>query len=74
MCGAASDLDWNNQEEGKSQTIPTCAAITARSWRSGGVNASLMDGSVRWFADGINLGVWQAYATRADGEIIPTTE
>jgi hypothetical protein len=33
-----------------------------------------MDGSVRWIADSINLGVWQAYATRAGGEIIPTTE
>ena len=31
-----------------------------RSYHSGGVNGLLMDGSVHWYADSINLGVWQA--------------
>lgn len=40
----------------------------ARSAHSGGVNSAMVDGSVRFFTDGINLQVWQATATRAAGD------
>ena len=72
--GNAFDVDWTNQQEGKSDTVPTFAAVTARSYHGGGVNAVMMDGSVRWFADDANLGVWRAYSTRASREIIPSQE
>ena len=49
------------------------AAVTARSHHKGGVNASLMDGSVRWFADTTNPGVWQALSTRAGQELLPSS-
>jgi prepilin-type N-terminal cleavage/methylation domain-containing protein len=68
--GTVYDVDWTNQQEGKSDTVSTYAAVTARSYHVGGVNAVLMDGSVRWFADDIHVGVWRAYSTRAGGEII----
>jgi len=71
--GTSYDVDWTNQQEGKSTTVPTYAAITARSYHVGGVNTVLLDGSVRWIADEIDLGVWQAYATRSGGEIIPAS-
>jgi prepilin-type N-terminal cleavage/methylation domain-containing protein/prepilin-type processing-associated H-X9-DG protein len=69
--GTTYDADWSNVREGRSATLPTYSAVTARSYHGGGVNALLMDGSVRWFADEINLGVWRAYSTRAGGEVLP---
>ena len=70
--GETHDVDWTNQQEGKSTTAVTYAAVTARSYHTRGVNAAMMDGSVRWFADDVNLGVWRAYSTRNGGEIIPS--
>ena len=43
---------------------------TARSRHPGGVNALLMDGSVRFVRDGVNLAVWRALATRAAGDVV----
>jgi hypothetical protein len=34
----------------------------------------MMDGSVRWFANDIDLGVWRAYSTRSGGEVIPAKD
>lgn len=42
----------------------------ARSRHTGGVNACLADGSVRFFADEISLDVWQAMASINGGEIV----
>jgi prepilin-type processing-associated H-X9-DG protein len=72
--GTTYDCDWTNQQEGLSTTAPTFAAVTARSYHGGGVNTVLMDGSVRWFADTVNLGVWRAYATLDGGELIPAAD
>jgi hypothetical protein len=36
------------------------------------VNVVMMDNSVRTFSSDINLGVWQAFSTRAGGELIPS--
>ena len=35
---------------------------------------SAMDGSVRWFRNDVDLGVWRAYSTRDNREIIPDEE
>jgi prepilin-type N-terminal cleavage/methylation domain-containing protein/prepilin-type processing-associated H-X9-DG protein len=60
-------------------TIPNCsdhcggcdadgaALIGARSMHTGGVQVLMMDGSVRFIADGINYPTWQAIGGRADG-------
>ena len=42
----------------------------ASSYHPGEVNAMLMDGSVRFVADGIDLRVWRAVATRSGGEMV----
>ncbi|MBI2823905.1 MAG: DUF1559 domain-containing protein [Planctomycetia bacterium] len=42
---------------------------SARSAHAGGVNAALADGSVRFFRDETDLGVWKAIATRAAGDV-----
>lgn len=67
--GTEYDVDWTNQQEGKSSTVPTYAAITARSYHSGIVNALVMDGSVKSVGETIDLVVWRALSTRAGGEV-----
>jgi len=48
----------------------TYAAVTARSFHTGGANALLMDGSVRFFRDSIPLATWRALGTRNGGEVV----
>jgi prepilin-type processing-associated H-X9-DG protein len=47
----------------------TYAAVTSRSYHPGGVNALLMDGSVTFIQDAIDLAIWRALGTRNGGEI-----
>ncbi|MDR3197077.1 MAG: DUF1559 domain-containing protein [Planctomycetaceae bacterium] len=44
--------------------------ITARSNHSGGVNAALIDGSVRFFPSSINIDTWRALSTTQGGESV----
>ena len=66
--GVEVDGDWNNQREAMSASVPTMAAVTARSYHPGLVNAAMMDGSVRGFSTDITQETWRAMATRAGGE------
>jgi prepilin-type N-terminal cleavage/methylation domain-containing protein/prepilin-type processing-associated H-X9-DG protein len=58
------------------QTNPPCISGTApylnaaRSYHSGGLNAALCDGSVRFFKNTININVWRALSTMKGGEVI----
>jgi len=47
---------------------PTFSA--ARSYHSGGVNALLADGSVRFFKNSINLQSWRSLSTTMGGEVV----
>lgn len=64
------DVDWTNQQEGKSLTARTYAAVTARSYHNGGVNVCRVDGSTDFRSDDVNRATWQAFATRAGGEVL----
>jgi prepilin-type processing-associated H-X9-DG protein len=44
--------------------------LASRSKHSGGVNALLCDGSVRFIKNSINVPTWQALSTRGLGEVI----
>ena len=68
------DVDWTNQQEGKSATVPTYAAVTARSYHDGGVNIVRMDGSAQFVSDDVALPVWQAMFTRSGGEVVTLNE
>jgi prepilin-type processing-associated H-X9-DG protein len=70
ISGKTYDVDWTNQQEGTSTTVPTLAAITARSYHAGGINAMMMDGSVHWISNSIDLGVWRSLSTRNGGEVV----
>jgi prepilin-type N-terminal cleavage/methylation domain-containing protein/prepilin-type processing-associated H-X9-DG protein len=68
--GVNYDVDFASGREGATLTTPVNAAITARSYHSGLVNAAMMDGSVRTLSDAIELTVWRALSTRAGGETV----
>ena len=68
--GRTYDIDYNSQQEGKSNTQPTYAAVTTRSYHSGLVNVVLMDGSVRAVNDSIDLTLWRTLSTRSGGETV----
>lgn len=70
----STQFDWVSQREGTSTTIPTYAAVTARSDHSGMVNVSFMDGSVRSISENIQPSVWRAMSTIAGGEASPSAE
>ena len=86
LCGAY-DYTWYNHLAGPNADVPNCADVSwtptgrrfslrglynASSNHAGGVNCLIMDGTVRFVADEIDLGVWQALATRAGGELVET--
>ena len=63
-----NDVDFNSSRVGVSDTNVTYAAVTARSYHPGAVNAALMDGSVHTIAESVDLIVWRSMATRAGDE------
>ncbi len=66
--GEYFDLDLNSRREKRGG--PTFAAITARSYHPGGVNALFGDGSVRFISDTIEGRIWRALGTVAGREVI----
>ena len=62
--------DYTSCRENKSCATPTYAAITARSYHQGIVNAVLMDGQVRSFSDVIDQATWRGLGTRGAGELL----
>ena len=66
--GVTYDVDFNSHREGRSDTLPTYAVVTSRSYHPGGVNAVLMDGSVRFVTNAVAQATWRALGTRAGGE------
>ncbi len=67
--GVSYDIDYNSQQEGKSATQKTFAAITSRSYHNGVVNTGMVDGSIRKIANDISLQIWRGLATRDGGEV-----
>jgi prepilin-type N-terminal cleavage/methylation domain-containing protein/prepilin-type processing-associated H-X9-DG protein len=63
------DVDFVSAAE-TSKTLDTYAAVTARSYHTGGVNVVLMDGSVRFVSNGVRQDVWRALGTRNGGEVV----
>jgi prepilin-type N-terminal cleavage/methylation domain-containing protein len=69
--GVEYDIDFTSMRDGESITVPTYAAITARSYHAAGVvNVLLMDGSVRAVRPTIDVATWRALGTRTGGETI----
>ena len=64
------DVNFTTSRLGLTATNLTYVAITSRSFHPGGVNAQMMDGSVRFVKESINQATWRALGTRAGGEIV----
>jgi prepilin-type N-terminal cleavage/methylation domain-containing protein len=62
------DVDFTNRREGTSTSIVTYAAVTARSYHPGMVNAVMVDASVHTIRSTIDLKLWRALCTRNGGE------
>ncbi len=70
VTGTDADVDYVSSRDGSSATAISYAAMTARSYHSGGaVNVLIMDGSVRSVPSSISLTAWRALGTRAGGEV-----
>lgn len=67
--GQIYDVDFNSSREGKSVSQLTYAAVTSRSYHTGGVNAGLCDGSVHFMSSNMDLRAWRAIGTRSGGEV-----
>ncbi len=66
--GTTYDVDLVTATE--SNLGDTYAAVTSRSYHSGGVNVVLMDGSVRFVSNSISQPTWRALGTRVGGEVV----
>jgi prepilin-type N-terminal cleavage/methylation domain-containing protein/prepilin-type processing-associated H-X9-DG protein len=64
--GADLDLETKLITQGG----PTFAAITARSYHPGGVNALVCDGSVKFVKSTVSGSTWRALGTIAGGEVL----
>ena len=68
--GIEYDVDFTNIREGRNTTALTQAAVTSRSYHQGGVMVALMDGSVQFITDSIDLELWRNLSTRAGHEVV----
>jgi prepilin-type N-terminal cleavage/methylation domain-containing protein len=68
--GVTYSIDFTTMRDGESTTAPTYAAITARSFHAGTVNALMLDSVIRGVSENVDLGVWRASGTRAKGESV----
>jgi prepilin-type N-terminal cleavage/methylation domain-containing protein/prepilin-type processing-associated H-X9-DG protein len=66
--GITYDVDLTSVRDGESTSAPTYAAVTARSYHPGAVNALMFDGAVKSVSESVALPVWRAAGTRASGE------
>ena len=67
--GIVYDIDFNSSREGKTTTKITYAAVTSRSYHTGGVQVGLADGSVRCLSESLSLPIWRALGTSSGGEV-----
>ena len=61
---------WTSPAAARRPAGPTFAAVTARSYHPGGVNALFGDGSVQFVKSGVSGQTWRALGSVAGGEVI----
>jgi prepilin-type N-terminal cleavage/methylation domain-containing protein len=64
------DVDFVSKSESLTSTVPSFAAVTARSYHVGGVQAAFMDGAIHTVTDSVDRESWRGMSTRAQGESV----
>lgn len=72
VAGRTFDIDVSSSREGRNPTDITYAVITSRSYHTGVVNVTLMDGSVRSIDQNLDAVTWRSLGTRSGGEVVST--
>lgn len=67
--GVEYDIDYVSWREGTTAAQPTYAALPARSYHAGLVQAAFMDASVHAVSENISREVWRRAGTRSGGEV-----
>jgi prepilin-type N-terminal cleavage/methylation domain-containing protein/prepilin-type processing-associated H-X9-DG protein len=70
ILGGATMVDVDIVSVGEKSGGPTYAAITSRSYHSGGVNSLFGDGSVRFIKSSVNGVTWRALGSVSGGEVV----
>jgi len=68
--GKTYDIDFTASRLGTSDTRQTYLVVGSRSYHPGGLNAMMLDGSVRFMKSTVSKATWRALGTRAGGEVI----
>jgi prepilin-type processing-associated H-X9-DG protein len=72
--GVTYDVDFTSARVSPTAPQHGYRVVTARSFHAGGVNALLLDGSVRFASSSISRDAWRAVGTRAGDEIARLAE
>ena len=70
VAGITYDVDFTSARVSPTAPRHGYRVVTSRSYHPGGVNALLLDGSVRFVASSIEQGTWRALGTREGGEVV----
>ena len=68
------DIDFLSMTDASSTSVASYAALTSRSYHEGIVNAAMMDGSVRSWANDVDILIWRAVSTRAGNEVVEMSD
>ncbi|MDB5352068.1 MAG: xcpT 20 [Planctomycetota bacterium] len=68
--GTPYDIDFTASRLGTSTTRQTYVVVTSRSYHTGGLNALMLDGSVRFVKNSVSRAAWRGLGTRSGGEIV----
>ena len=74
VAGTTYDVDFTSARVSPIAPQQGYRVVTARSYHTGGVNALLLDGSVRFVSSSIVRDVWRALGTRSGGEVASIEE
>ena len=74
ISGITYDVDFTSARVSPTAPQHVYRVVTARSYHSGGVNALLLDGSIRLVSSAIVRDVWRALGTRSGGEVADIEE
>jgi prepilin-type processing-associated H-X9-DG protein len=65
-----NSCQFSGDSTGNTPDLPDRGMIGAQSYHSGGVNVGMLDGSVKFIKDSINLQTWGSISTVSGSEVV----